>query len=411
MHFLRQGVSICLLVLPLWEMGCISGEGESGPVPIIVGEEVVSRLVSPHYQVIESSSEPKKVWGQEITDEGATYICPHIENIDLPEGAYLLIRSPDGRRFWKYSGRGKNVGGTIYSSFWGIHIQGPSAIVELYSPTSIPANAIVIDRYARGLENFDDIYQTNMGIEALCGPDESEEAKCYKSSEPEVYEQSRAVARLLLDGSRACTGWLVGSAGHLMTNEHCIGSTSTAANTNYEFMGEGATCSTDCTSWGACPGTVVASSASVVKINATLDYALVRLPANPTATYGYLQLRATGAMVGERIYIPQHPQYWGKRIAVKSTASQDTSGYCKVYSLDEDACTGSTSYNDVGYYCDTQTGSSGAPVLSYPGSGGDGLVVALHHCANCPNRGVPIQRIIDDLGSLLPPDALAGWQQ
>jgi hypothetical protein len=383
----------------------MAGEGASGPAPIVVGEEVVAHYASPQHQAVVSSAEPQRVWSREITYEGATYICPHIEKIDLPEGAYLLIRSPDGSRSWKYSGRGKNVGGKIYASFWGIHIHGPTAIVELYSPTSVPADAVVIDRYARGRENFNDVFQADVGIEALCGKDDSKEAKCYQTQESAVYDESRAVARLLLNGSGACTGWLVGSAGDLLTNEHCIGSATVAANTNFEFMGEGATCSAGCADWGACPGTVVATSATAVKIDAELDYALVKLPTNPTDTYGYMQLRQTGAVVGERIYIPQHPQHWGKRIAMESTASENASGYCEVFSVSEAACSDATSYNDVGYYCDTQGGSSGSPVLSYPGTG-DGLVVALHHCANCPNRGVPIQHVISDLGPLLPPDAL-----
>jgi hypothetical protein len=38
----------------------------------------------------------------------------------------------------------------------------------------------------------------------------------------------------------------------------------------------------------------------------------------------------------------------------------------------------------------------------------DNLVVALHHCANCPNRGVPIPSIITSLGSNIPNDAIGG---
>jgi uncharacterized repeat protein (TIGR02543 family) len=35
-------------------------------------------------------------------------------------------------------------------------------------------------------------------------------------------------------------------------------------------------------------------------------------------------------------------------------------------------------------------------------------VVALHHCADCPNRGVPIPSIISDLGGNIPNDAIGG---
>ena len=129
-------------------------------------------------------------------------------------------------------------------------------------------------------------------------------------------------------------------------------------------MAEGATCGTSCASWGACPGTVVATGATLVKTDAPRDYTLLQLPTNPTATYGFLQLRSTGAVVDERIYVPQHPAAYGKKIAVNSTAAADASGYAEVYSLNEPACQ-SGGPSDVGYYADTQGGSSGSPVLGY----------------------------------------------
>ncbi len=58
----------------------------------------------------------------------------------------------------------------------------------------------------------------------------------------------------------------------------------------------------------------------------------------------------------------------------------------------------------MGYYCDTQGGSSGSPVLGYS----DHLVVALHHCAYCPNRGVPIEAVISDLGGNVPHNGVGG---
>jgi hypothetical protein len=257
-----------------------------------------------------------------------------------------------------------------------------------------------IDKYARGY-TAQEPGTNGLQAEALCGGDDSGWARCYESSEPQIYHHSRAVARLLINGSSACTGWLVGNQGHLLTNNHCIATDTDARNTTYEFMAEGATCATSCATWGACPGTVVATSATLVKTDAPRDYTLVQLPTNPTSTHGFLQLRATGAVVDERIYVPQHPAAYGKKIAVTSSATADASGYAEVYSLTELACQ-SGGPSDVGYYADTQGGSSGSPVIGYA----DHQVVSLHHCANCPNRGVPIQEIITHLGSSLPACAL-----
>ncbi|MEM6793626.1 MAG: trypsin-like peptidase domain-containing protein [Acidobacteriota bacterium] len=360
------------------------------------------------------------VWSETLHMPDASFITPHFSHFDLPPSAKLIVRSPDHSRSWTFTGYGK---GNRYleDGFWGVHIWGDTAILELWSKTKLDAGAVVIDAYTHGYPDArwpepskagdpEDDFASAFGEspwwqsgaqKAICGADDSENARCYQSSESTLYNESRAVARLLINGSGACTGWLIGDQGHLMTNEHCITTPSDAANTNYEFNAEGATCGTNCSSGGACPGTVVATSATFIQDDATLDYALVRLPTNPTGTYGFMQLRSSGAAVNERIYIPQHPSFWGKRIGVFSGDSSDQSGFCEVTSLNSPPCSGGSG-RDVGYFCDTRGGSSGSPVLGYS----DHLVVALHHCANCPNRGVPIQAIISDLGSNLPPNAI-----
>jgi hypothetical protein len=113
-------------------------------------------------------------------------------------------------------------------------------------------------------------------------------------------------------------------------------------------------------------------------------------------------MRTSGAVVDERIYIPGHPGAFGKKIALNSTHSSDASGKCEVFSLNEPPCSGGP--GDTGYFCDTQGGSSGSPVVGYS----DHAVVSLHHCANCPNRGVPIQSVISDMGASLPPNSTVG---
>jgi hypothetical protein len=367
-----------------------------------VGEEILSTFATPRPYVdgeVRLSSE--KVWQDVIHYPGATYIAPHFSEFELAPGDSVIIRSPDNSRSWRYEGYGKTEEGRpLKGGFWGIHIPGDTAIIELYSKGGkVKQPGYTIDKFARGFSSEEmgvGFGGDEVGTEAICGTDNSEWARCYGST-TSIYKHSKPVARLLINGTSACTGWLVGNQGHLLTNNHCISSSTSAANTDYEFLAEGATCTTSCASWGACPGTVVATSATLVKTDAPRDYTLLKLPVNPTATYGYLQLRSSGAVVNERIYIPQHPQAWGKKIAVKSTHSADQSGYAEVYSLSMTACqTGGPS--DVGYYADTQGGSSGSPVIGY----NDNQVVALHHCANCPNRGVPIQSVISHLGTLLP---------
>lgn len=333
-------------------------------------------------------------WRHELSFAGATYIAPHFAAMDLPAGASLRVSTPDGSRARTYERRGNQIAGS--AGFWGMPMPGERAVLELYSTVAVAAGAVRLDQFAHGfaapapLDDDTDI--------SICGTDDSLEAKCYATSEPTAYGRARAVSRLHIAGVSACTGWLVGSEGHLITNEHCINTASDAANTSFEFMAEGATCQSNCKQSGACPGPVVADTSQLVKVDANLDYALVKLPVNPTTDYGFLQLRPTGAVVGEQIYIPQHPAVWGKRIAMKAGALPAT-----ITTLDAPACSG-TDYQDVGYMADTQGGSSGSPVLGYS----DHQVVALHHCAACPNRGVPIDLVIEDLGPDLPADAVGG---
>jgi lysyl endopeptidase len=379
-----------------------------------VGEEVRMTFRSPSVPLPKRGElgelEKSLVWQQEITWPEATYIAPFFDHFNLPGGAKVVVRSPDGSRSWAYTGQGKADLG-VTEGFWGIHIPGETAVVELWAASAVPEGAVVVGGFAHGLRNWERPWSggpvekkdKDPGItnEAICGSDDSNWAQCYQTSEPVIYEKSRAVARLLINGSSACTGWLVGDAGHLLTNEHCIGTSSEALNTDYEFMAE-RSCSTSCASFGACPGTVVAVSGTLVKLNASLDYSLILLPVNPTATYGFFQMRTSGAVLDERIYIPGHPGAYGKKIAVTSGHSTDASGYCEVYSTNATPCSGGP--GDTGYYCDTQGGSSGSPVVAY----GDHAVISLHHCANCPNRGVPIDAVISNLGSSLPPNSTVG---
>jgi hypothetical protein len=366
-----------------------------------VGEDVFTRFASPHAY---ASAERRVASGALHTDvihhPGAAYIAPHFERLELEDGDYVVVRSPDGSRAWKYD----NTHPAARDGFWAIHIPGDTAIVEIHGAASGSRrgiqnkNGYAIDRYARGFTNEE--LGINGQTEAVCGVDDSGWAKCYEG-DAQIYGHARPVARLLINGSSACTGWLVGNQGHLLTNNHCISTTTDALNTSYEFMAEGASCTTSCASWGACAGTIVASSGTLIKTDAPRDYTLIQLPTNPTGVYGFLQLRPTSAVVDERIYIPQHPAAYGKKIAVTSSDSRDASGYAEVYSLNEPACQ-SGGPNDVGYMADTQGGSSGSPVLGYA----DHQVVALHHCASCANRGVPIQEVISHLGSALPQCAL-----
>ena len=401
--------------------------------PVIIGEHVETTLQTPHPYTASATEEARLVWADEIVFPGAIYIAPRFAEIDLAAGDYVVVRSADSTQYWEYRDHGRLDLGVNGEGFFATHIKGDTAIIELWAQGGTSAYGYRIDKYGRGYNEaeIEDFWAQGLGDKmnlvepasmgrSICDGDDTGEAKCYQDSDPDAYETARAGVRLVQNGSAHCTGWLIGSEGHVMTNEHCITSQSQLNNIDFEFMAEGATCATNCASSLACPGTIEASGGTFVTDDADLDYALV-IPATATdlpATYGFMRLRAEGAQLDERLYIVQHPAGWGKRLAMMSSypsPPDDQDGYAHVVSLSEPPCAGS-GYSDVGYWADTQGGSSGSAVVGYS----DNKVIALHHCAGSarcangtpasedPNRGVPIQLVIDSLEGqgLMPAGAL-----
>ncbi|NJN64984.1 MAG: hypothetical protein HC882_09000 [Acidobacteria bacterium] len=195
--------------------------------------------------------------------------------------------------------------------------------------------------------------------------------------------------RLIKNGAAHCTGWLASCENHIITNQHCVGSQAELEQIEFQFEFKRPGCGT-----GTASVELQLQGGTLLDVDAGLDYALI-MPAlaghDPQATYGFMQLETRLPDVGELMYIPGHPSGDPKRLSIESTDPNDP-GLCDVHSVSEPACTGGP-VPDVGYFCDTEGGSSGSPVLSYQTH----KVIALHHCAACPNRGVPI---VDVLASI-----------
>jgi hypothetical protein len=205
------------------------------------------------------------------------------------------------------------------------------------------------------------------------------------------------------DQSTPCSGWLVGSQGHLLTNAHCISTAEQAAQTDFELDAESSSCEEECQLRLGCRGTIVATSAQLVAFDKKVDYALVKLDTTADLSgYGYLTMRVSGPVQNEQIYIPQHPEGWAKRIA----AVDDDGNVTVVNKVGQPLGCGTF---HVGYTADTRGGSSGSPVLA----ASDNNVIALHACGGlkevCMNSGIDIRTVIWDLknkGITLPDDAL-----
>ncbi|RLO02284.1 hypothetical protein DYB28_014466 [Aphanomyces astaci] len=224
--------------------------------------------------------------------------------------------------------------------------------------------------------------------EAICGTDQSQASVALKDSETTKYQLAQSVARLKISGGW-CTAWLWGSEGHLVTNNHCIGSAADAATAIAEFDAECAT-ATDPNNnvKGACVGT----------------YLNVNHGINITQ-FGYLQARDSAVPLNDPIYITGHPGAKPKRITYLSDDGKPP----RITNTSTASLCGEQ--DTLAYNVDTEGGSSGSPILGAL----DNKVVALHNCGGCTatggaNTGNKIELIIKLLKSknLLPKDAVAG---
>ncbi|MDQ7087178.1 MAG: trypsin-like peptidase domain-containing protein [Acidobacteriota bacterium] len=348
-----------------------------------VGEEVEQTITTPHPYPA-GSEQGEVVWRYTLSHPGASYIAVHFDRFELAPGDTLVLSDPSGRQHHVYRERGLAGRG---GHFWGLSIFGETMELTLVSRQATPgAWGLEIDRWVHGFPEG----QGPPEPDALCGAEDFRDMECYKDTYPEEYQKARAVVRLLKNGSAHCTGWLASCENHIITNEHCVGSQAELDQIEFQFEYKRPACGS-----GTASAELQLQGGTLLEVQAGLDYALI-LPdlagQDPQATYGFLQIDNRLPDIGEVMYIAHHPSGDPKRLSIESTDSHDPSGRCEVFSTTEPACTGGP-VDDVGYYCDTEGGSSGSPVLSAVSH----RVIALHHCASCPNRGVPIRDVYNDI--------------
>ena len=322
-----------------------------------------------------------------LTHPGATYIALHFAELNLLTGDIIEVSDANGGQAYTLTGTGKGNG----SVFWSQHIKGDSVVLNMLS-TSMTLNSIfAIDEYAAGFENLS---------ETICGSDSKENAACYTSSFPTEYSKSRAVARLLINGSNHCTGFLVSGSNHFLTNHHCIKNAADALNTDYEFMSEAPSCASS-NSQLAHKG-MLFDGAVFIKTSAELDYTLVQLSnGNPASLYGFLELDNQPAVSGGQIYIPQNPGGKAKQLAIFSSHAADASdGFCHINNVGNTGCGESAGIN-LFYFCDTEGGSSGSPVISRSTN----KALGLHKCGGCTNgnHAVSSETLWSEFGSIITP--------
>lgn len=338
---------------------------------------------------------------------GAEYVKVHFSQLLLLPGDYLTVSDPERTEVHRIDGDA--VGSVLGTAGrWAMSVTGDTALVELHSSNldllglggAVARLGVVIDKVSRGhteperaaaSESYQrakrDAARTGRE-ETICGSDQKADAVCYRATEPVVYHRSKAVARMLIGGIELCTAWRVGPRNLLLTNNHCVADKSETADVEVWFNYQCA----ECGGYDVFRPTKVWLS-ELVATDRTLDFSLFSVTDfDLVQKFGYLELDLRRPAKGEELYIPQHPAGAPAMVAISS--DRDRAGNCAVEDSDYDGYAKDT---DISYYCDTEGGSSGSPVLSRRTN----KVIALHHFGGCPNSGVRMELINKKLADLL----------
>jgi V8-like Glu-specific endopeptidase len=327
---------------------------------------------------------------------GASYVKLHFDKLAMMPGDYVTVSNPSGTESYRYDAS------SIKSDKWAMSVTGDTAKLEMHRAAGNAVSNLLgnlgvgVDQVAKGFtqQQLKAEPEDQMPApgrtgkeESVCGADTSKDAVCYKSSDPVAYTKSKAIARLLINGTELCTGWRIGPNNRMLTNNHCFTTTSEAYDTEVWFNYQCATCG----GYDVFQPTKVWGS-QVLSTDHTYDYTLFSVGNFATIQkFGYLALDTARPAKGQELYVPQHPAGEPTRIA---GSLGEKAGNCQVI---DPNYTGYAAGSDVSYLCDTEGGSSGSPVISRKTN----RVVALHHFGGCPNSGVRADLLAAKLAKLL----------
>jgi hypothetical protein len=390
-----------------------TGNGESGVLggadPAQGGLQKVGTIETVH-RLLGYLDAPHQT---ELRYPGASYVKVHFQRMLMLPGDYLTVANPKGTEVYRYEAAPlSRLGEAATGGRWAMSVTGDTAVVTLHrglDPLGVRSElghlGVGVDKVARGYTDAEWAARRKAAQEAakraeadraprsgrdesICGGDEKKDAVCYKSSDPVAYTRSKAVARLLINATELCTGWRIGKDNRMITNHHCFTTSDEAYNTEAWFNYQCAVCG----GFDVFRPTKVWGN-EVLATDQTLDFTLFSLESfADVQKFGYLDLDLSHPAAGDELYIPQHPAGNPAQIAMGS--DQDKAGNCAVADPLYDGYAKDT---DVAYYCDTEGGSSGSPVISRASD----KVIALHHWGGCPNSGVRIELVYQKIESLL----------
>ncbi|QSX79265.1 proprotein convertase P-domain-containing protein [Agrilutibacter solisilvae] len=331
-----------------------------------------------------------------IATPDAAFIKVEFEHFHLPRGVTLEVSNPAGTEVYRYSSSARDgftvdrkAGQNGTTRFSAMSITGNTALLRLVGTAQEPwtsAHGVRISRYQEGIPEalmpqlaHEGLLDPGAGTMSLCGTDDKKPAVCYAGTDAAAYDRSRPVARMVTPAGY-CTAWRVGPTNRMFTNNHCAAVASDISGSEFWFNYQVTTCT------GSTQATVVKVPGDVLlKTDANLDYTLFTVKNFDTiASFGYYGLDPRAPQLNEEIFIAGHPGGRMKELAIVS--DQDGGGRCRV---NDTQTTGNGGNVDMGYYCDTEGGNSGSPVLARSSN----KVLALHHLGGCLNEGARMELI------------------
>ncbi|MGP3590262.1 trypsin-like serine peptidase [Vagococcus sp. WN89Y] len=321
----------------------------------------------------------------QVSSPNSEPISVTLNNVVLPQGSWLEVTDPSGELYdiyndsSLYDGSGAQITTDVSPS--GV------LIISLVSPdTSETTGKVVIGQY-----NYLEENQSR----AIQGTSQMYPVACFKETEPEFFARSHAVSHITTNGLG--TGWNISGGPYVVTNIHVAGGVGNKNHTlkyNYEKP--------NCDDTGSITSLKIQSE-SVVLAGGTSqadynDYAVYKVDelayeeAGIRQIFGTLTLQPKRAAKNTPVYIPQHPRGNPKKMA-------DTRDDGKACNLRADNISNIETYN-----CDTQSGSSGSPVLNQ----NNNQVVALHFSGTSNyNEGISSPYLYSKIKSLLPDSNVA----
>lgn len=309
------------------------------------------------------------VWTRTLHRAGASYLRVYLR-MDLGPGDELLVRDDARVIRWRYRGKGpvtEQELGAAASSFPGFG--------HAFATDTVFSDRLHLELHARSGGGGVELLQLERGfpwtrLQLGAAP----ENPCVNtppfadtSCEPSATRRARARAVCgIANAGVFCTGFLASSRSHVLTANHCIPSAALAATANLWFGYE-----TDCQGSTLRGTTVVPAPQTFLGGEAARDWTLLRASTNPAAQFGWLALEPADPQASESLYVPSHAG--GRPQELTSGPARGVLGF-----------PGSSHFQ---HRCDTEPGSSGAPVLRE----GSHCVVGLHTHGACllqdPNSG------------------------